>query len=263
MVSTKCVLIVDDEPNVRLMLRTALESVGYQVRRGRRRTGRPWRSLRDVAVRPGPARPADAQDGRHGDAPPPPRRGDVTPVVILTAHGSIPDAVAAMKLGAIDFLTKPITPEALRDGRRRGHRPPRRSADRAAMPEAAAKPSDHSKQIALRPGPGQASHQSRPVRARPSACSARSSPSIPDRPRPTSSSIACSPSRNAKDAGRSASSAIGSPAAADARQDRRIECSHPRIPLRRTTLMMSLATLALGLAFFGLFFALVAACDHL
>ena len=40
--------------------------------------------------------------------------GNAVPVVILTAHGSIPEAVTAMKLGAIDFLTKPITPEALR-----------------------------------------------------------------------------------------------------------------------------------------------------
>jgi hypothetical protein len=31
----------------------------------------------------------------------------------------------------------------------------------------------------------------------------------------------------------------------------------------RTILMMSLATLALGLAFFGLFYALVVGCDHL
>ena len=36
------------------------------------------------------------------------------PVIIITAHGSIPDAVAAMKLGAIDFLSKPLTPDALR-----------------------------------------------------------------------------------------------------------------------------------------------------
>jgi DNA-binding response OmpR family regulator len=36
------------------------------------------------------------------------------PVLFLTAHGSVPEAVAAMKLGAIDFLTKPITPDALR-----------------------------------------------------------------------------------------------------------------------------------------------------
>ena len=34
--------------------------------------------------------------------------------MILTAYGSVPDAVAAMKLGAIDFLAKPVTPEALR-----------------------------------------------------------------------------------------------------------------------------------------------------
>jgi DNA-binding response OmpR family regulator len=40
--------------------------------------------------------------------------GDETPVVIITAHGSIPDAVAAMRLGAIDFLGKPITPDRLR-----------------------------------------------------------------------------------------------------------------------------------------------------
>ncbi len=36
----KRILIVDDEPNVRLMLKTALESVGYAVTRGRRRPGR-------------------------------------------------------------------------------------------------------------------------------------------------------------------------------------------------------------------------------
>ncbi len=40
--------------------------------------------------------------------------GNDVPVIIITAHGSIPDAVAAMKLGAIDFLSKPLTPDALR-----------------------------------------------------------------------------------------------------------------------------------------------------
>jgi len=40
--------------------------------------------------------------------------GIVVPVIMLTAHGSIHDAVEAMKLGAIDFVTKPITPDALR-----------------------------------------------------------------------------------------------------------------------------------------------------
>jgi FixJ family two-component response regulator len=37
-----------------------------------------------------------------------------TPVVIITAYGDVPHAVRAMKLGAIDFLQKPLTPEALR-----------------------------------------------------------------------------------------------------------------------------------------------------
>ena len=48
--------------------------------------------------------------------------GSAVPTVILTAHGSIPEAVEAMKLGAIDFLAKPITPDALRARRRRGDR---------------------------------------------------------------------------------------------------------------------------------------------
>lgn len=35
------------------------------------------------------------------------------PVIVMTAHGSIQDAVAAMKQGALDFLAKPVDPEHL------------------------------------------------------------------------------------------------------------------------------------------------------
>ncbi len=35
------------------------------------------------------------------------------PVIFMTAHGDIPVAVRAMKLGAIEFLEKPFEPEAL------------------------------------------------------------------------------------------------------------------------------------------------------
>lgn len=35
------------------------------------------------------------------------------PVIVLTAHGDITTAVRAMKLGAIDFLEKPVLPDAL------------------------------------------------------------------------------------------------------------------------------------------------------
>ena len=35
------------------------------------------------------------------------------PVIVMTAFGSIQDAVAAMKEGALDFLAKPVDPEHL------------------------------------------------------------------------------------------------------------------------------------------------------
>ena len=140
MLPTKCILIVDDEPNVRLMLRTTLESSGYQVREAADGSG----ALGHLRVSPCDLVVLDLRMPRM-DGMETLRRlraeGDCTPVVMLTAHGSIPDAVAAMKLGAIDFLTKPITPQALREVvadviRRQAELPPPKL-------EAAAKASDH------------------------------------------------------------------------------------------------------------------------
>jgi two-component system response regulator FixJ len=37
------------------------------------------------------------------------RRGINTPIIILTAHGDVPAAVEAMKVGAIDFIEKPAS----------------------------------------------------------------------------------------------------------------------------------------------------------
>lgn len=113
MQAAQCILIVDDEPNVRLMLRTTLESAGYRVLEAADGLGA-LAGARD-----------DACDLILLDLRMPKLDGMETltrlradrvrtPVVMLTAHGSIPDAVAAMKLGAIDFLTKPLTPSKLR-----------------------------------------------------------------------------------------------------------------------------------------------------
>jgi DNA-binding response OmpR family regulator len=109
----QCILIVDDETNVRLMLRTTLESAGYGVIEAADGLG----ALTQVRDRACDLILLDLRmpklDGMETLARLR-RQGDATPVVMLTAHGSIPDAVAAMKLGAIDFLTKPITPRELR-----------------------------------------------------------------------------------------------------------------------------------------------------
>ena len=146
----KCVLIVDDESNVRLVLQTALESVGYQVIGA----GNAHSALEHLRAR------AAGFDLILLDLQMPRMngmellaqlraRGITVPVVILTAHGSIPEAVSAMKLGAIDFLTKPITPEALR-------RAVAEVIDRHALApapprpfEAGPKPADRSRQVAF------------------------------------------------------------------------------------------------------------------
>ena len=39
--------------------------------------------------------------------------GSLLPIIFLTAHGSIPQSVQAMKQGASDFLTKPVNDEDL------------------------------------------------------------------------------------------------------------------------------------------------------
>jgi two-component system response regulator FixJ len=41
------------------------------------------------------------------------RRGIELPVVVITGHGDIPMAVAALKAGAVDFLEKPFDSDAL------------------------------------------------------------------------------------------------------------------------------------------------------
>jgi DNA-binding response OmpR family regulator len=108
------VLVVDDEPNVRLVFRTALEAAGYTVAEAE--DGE--MAIDRLGVLPADLVLLDLQmPGMGGmevlrllrEA------HDHVPVVIVTAHGSIPDAVEAMKLGAIDFLSKPLRPETLRN----------------------------------------------------------------------------------------------------------------------------------------------------
>lgn len=107
------ILVVDDEPNVRLVFRTALESSGYEVDEAQDAES----ALRQLGAQPADLVLLDLLMPGIGGMELLRRlrqAGNWVPVVIVTAHGSIPDAVLAMKLGAIDFLTKPLTPDTLR-----------------------------------------------------------------------------------------------------------------------------------------------------
>jgi DNA-binding response OmpR family regulator len=107
------ILIVDDEPNVRLVFRTALESSGYRISSAEDgEKALLWLEstpidlvLLDLQM-PGMSGMDVLEAVREA--------GNDVPVVIVTAHGSVPNAVQAMKLGAIDFLSKPLSPETLR-----------------------------------------------------------------------------------------------------------------------------------------------------
>jgi len=107
------VLIVDDEPNVRLMYRAAL-SGSYQVFEadsGAKALEQCTARRHDVAILD--LRMPGGMDGLEllGEMK---RLNITTPAVIITAFADVPNAVNAMKLGAIDFLQKPILPEQLR-----------------------------------------------------------------------------------------------------------------------------------------------------
>jgi DNA-binding NtrC family response regulator len=106
------ILIVEDKDSLRTMLRHALEAQGYTVieardeHEARATLGQslPAVVLSDLRLPVG--------DGfgvlrASKDADP-----DL-PVIVMTAYGSIQDAVAAMKDGALDFLAKPVDPDHL------------------------------------------------------------------------------------------------------------------------------------------------------
>lgn len=107
------ILIVDDEPNVRLSYRADLEVEGYFIDEASSAATALEKLIAahfDLAIldlrmpeTDGLTLLAHMRE-----------RGLATPVVFITAYGDLPHAVKATKLGAIDFLQKPLTPEQLR-----------------------------------------------------------------------------------------------------------------------------------------------------
>jgi DNA-binding NtrC family response regulator len=106
------ILLVEDKDSLRTMLRHALEAQGHQVLEARDepealaalRSSWPALVLSDLRLPNGDGlgvlRTAKSLD-------------PAIPVIVMTAFGSIQDAVSAMKEGALDFLAKPVDPDHL------------------------------------------------------------------------------------------------------------------------------------------------------
>ena len=106
------VLLVDDDPALLRLLSLRLEAENYAVVTA----SNGEEALRIVtAERPDVVLTDLRMDGLDGAAllDELGRRAPGLPVIVLTAHGSIPEAVELTRLGAFGFLTKPVDKEAM------------------------------------------------------------------------------------------------------------------------------------------------------
>ena len=108
----KRILVVDDDAGMRAGLVEVLGRGGYAVEsaatgeEGLARLGRGGVDLLITDLRlPGMGGLDLLRDARAA--------GAEAPTIVITAHGTIEDAVAAIKLGALDFLQKPFSPADL------------------------------------------------------------------------------------------------------------------------------------------------------
>jgi two-component system response regulator GlrR len=106
------ILIVDDDPSLLKLLGLRLESAGYNVRSAK--DGRS--ALNEVEAYAPELVITDLKMGEMDGMALLDElrsRDPGLPVIILTAHGTIPDAVTATRQGAFGFLTKPVDKEDL------------------------------------------------------------------------------------------------------------------------------------------------------
>jgi DNA-binding NtrC family response regulator len=107
------VLLVEDKPELRAMLRKALERMGYSVEEApdgnsaieKIRTRRFQIVLSDLKL-PGHSGLDVLREAKKFEP--------TLPVILVTAYGSVEEAVTAMKEGAFDFIQKPVDLDHLR-----------------------------------------------------------------------------------------------------------------------------------------------------
>src|SRR5271156_1760559 len=101
------ILLVEDKPELRAMLRKALERAGYSVEEApdgntaieKVRSRRYLLVLSDLKL-PGNSGLDVLREARRAEP--------TLPVILVTAYGSVEEAVTAMKEGAFDFIQKPV-----------------------------------------------------------------------------------------------------------------------------------------------------------
>jgi len=106
-------LIVDDEPNIRRILAAAFDKAGWVTAVAEDAHA----ALAQLSEGPFDAMLTDVtMPGMRGDEllVEVKRRWPEVPVVVMTAYGTIPQAIQAIRAGAADYVTKPFDLEALR-----------------------------------------------------------------------------------------------------------------------------------------------------
>jgi DNA-binding NtrC family response regulator len=112
MVATARILVVDDEPVVTKGCRRILGDAGYEVdtaATGREGLDRAVAGQFDLVMTDLRLPDLNGMDLVRALRT---RRPEV-PIVIITGYGSVPNAVEAVKLGVLDYIEKPFTPEQI------------------------------------------------------------------------------------------------------------------------------------------------------
>ncbi len=107
------ILIVDDDPNVRFVLERALRKEKYHLHTaadGREALAKIEGSSYDLVILDLQMQPIPGMQVLETVR----SRSPDTPVIILTGHSTVGTAVDALRLGAFDYLFKPVMPDAIR-----------------------------------------------------------------------------------------------------------------------------------------------------